>query len=374
MERGTAEFGGIRAVLWMLLAIHGAGCAAAKIVAKHSPMHPTNSQAVTFEGDATGSVKSVTLSYQRYSLSLNGSGDIVQTPDGSEVQVKTCNAASGATSLNCTHTMASAFADNSLITFSAKVIDTDNKSSTESYSFAAGNYPLPNDPIPVRLKGGTTEKLDVVFIPDTDITVANFRNNLDEVVEDLYFKYDAMKTWRGLYNFYYSGVQGNYEELCSFTNPSNMAQLTAVGDAVVFLHQNSLRDCRSGSRISSEINYDKSIIHESGHVLFNLQDEYCCDSSYSPQSCYPNLWSTQAACEAAASDIGYPTSNCVQLSSAGTTLNFWRIDPSTSPKGCMMGPYQHTSDSDFAQACMRRINHRYGKCMAGDCFSTPECP
>ena len=54
-------------------------------------------------------------------------------------------------------------------------------------------------------------------------------------------------------------------------------------------------------------------------------------------------------------------------------LSFWRIDPSGA-NGCMMGPHQHSSDSDFNQACRRRINHRYGQCGAGDCFSSPECP
>jgi len=84
-----------------------------------------------------------------------------------------------------------------------------------------------------------------------------------------------------------------------------MANLSAVGDTIAFLHQTDLRDYRSGNRMSSEIDYDKTLIHESGHALFNLMDEYCCDSSYSQQDCVPNIWSSLAACQADAPNLGY---------------------------------------------------------------------
>ena len=349
------------------------GCGDAAVVALHSPAHPSNTQAVTFKGDATGQVDRVQLSYERYTLSVSGTGEIVQTLADAETVVKTCDPSGNVSSLSCTHTMPSAFAANSLIQFTARVWDGDGTAVSETYNFAAGDYPLPNDPIPVRVKGDPVTKLDVVFIPDTDITVASFRDQLDDVIEDLYFEYDIIKFWRGAFNFYYSSQQGHYEELCNFTNPSNMANLTAIGDTVAFLHQTDLRDCRSGTRMSSEIDYDKTLVHETGHALFNLQDEYCCDTGYSPQACYPNLWSTQTACQTDAPEVGYPTSNCTQLTSDTETLPYWRIDPSGSG-GCIMGPRQHRSDSNFSKACQRRITFRVGQCISGDCFPTPACP
>jgi hypothetical protein len=349
------------------------GCGAANVVALHSPMHPTNTQQVTLRGDAAGQVDKVELSVERYALSVAADGTLTQTLAAAEAIVKTCDPSGTVSSLNCSHTMSTAFPANSLVKFSAKAFDGSGKTSTESYSFAAGDYPLPNDPIPIRLKGETVKSFDVIFIPDTDITVNSFRDQLDEVIENLYFKYFLVKTWRGLYNFYYSGVQGNYEELCNFTNPSNMANLTAVADTVAILHQTNLRDCRSGMVMSSEINYDKTLIHETGHALFNVKDEYCCDSSYSQQTCERNLWSSLSNCQADAPTIGYPTTNCTQLTNGTTTLNFWRIDPAGAG-GCIMGPNQHNSDSDFAKACSRRINWRVGKCIGGNCYPSPECP
>lgn len=340
--------------------------------AGHQPMHPGNAEVVTFRAEAKGEVNRIELAFERFTLSTGAGGTHVQTLAQAMTVVNTCDPPGNVAALICTHTMPNAFPAASLINFRATAVGAQG-SSSEVYTFAAGDYPWPDDPIPIRLKGNTADKLDVVLIPDTDITVANFRSQLHTVLDTLYFKYELIRFWRGVYNFYYSSRQGNYEEPCVFTNPTNMANLTAVADTVAILHSANLRDCRSGTLMSSEIDYDKTLIHESGHALFNLMDEYCCDSSYSQQDCEPNLYSSLANCQADAADVGYPATDCVQLTDGTQTLNFWRIDPTAAP-GCMMGPSQHSASSDFAEACRRRINWRYSKCLNGTCMTSPECP
>lgn len=360
-----------RFAILIVVPLLSVACSNATVIARHRPMHPGNTQAVTFEATATEADR-VRLSYERYTLSTASDGTHVQTLAVAETEVKVCDPPGSSASITCTHVMGSAFPANSLITYTARAWDAEGTSTAESYSFAAGDYPWPDDPIPVRLKGDTASKLDAVFIPDTDITLADFRDQLDEVME-LYFRYDEIRTWRGLHNFYYSSRQGNYEEGCNFTNPTNMANLLAVADTVAILHATDLRDCRSGTRMSSEIDYDKTLIHETGHALFGLADEYCCDSSYFTQACSKNLYATLASCQSDAPNLDYPASNCTQLTDGTTTLNFWRIDPTTAP-GCMMGPSQHTAGSVFRAACARRLQWRYGKCLGGNCFPSPECP
>lgn len=342
----------------------------------HEPMHPTNVQMVTFKAEAWDAledgVDKVVLAYERYALDEGPNGEHLQTLVEPLTTVATCDPAGTVSSLTCEYTMDSAFPANSFIRLHATAYG-GSESSSKSYSFAAGDYPWPNDPIPIRVDGPPAARLDVVFIPDADTTVATLQDNLDEVI-GLYFKYPAIDAFRGLYNFYYSGVHGDYEELCTFTDPSNMGSLAAVGDAIAILHSANLRDCRLGNKMSSEIDYDKTLLHETGHALFDLRDEYCCDSSYSQQACVPNLWGSLSACEAEASSIGYPTSNCTQLSDGTQTLDFWYIDPA-GVDGCMMGDSLHNADSDFGQACTRRIYWRYGKCLGGGkCFPYPACP
>ncbi len=345
----------------------------AVVVATHAPMHPGDSEAVTFAAKASGTVDRIVLAYERHALSTAPGGSHEQTLVEALTMLVECDPEGTVASLPCEMTLGPGFPANSLITFHATAYDSEGRTASESYSFAAGEYPWPSDPIPIRVNGDPREHLDIVFIPDTDISIATFRESLVDVLETLYFKYDVIQSYRTLYNFYYSEVAGDYEETCNFTDPANMANLTVVADTVAILHESDLRDCRSGSRMSSEIDYDKTLIHESGHALFDLRDEYCCDSSYSQQACVPNLWNSLAACEADSAELGYAASDCAQLTKGNDSVNYWRIDP-TGSAGCMMGTSMHNAGSDFGQACLRRIRFRYERCLAGDCYPWPDCP
>ena len=360
----------VRLGILLVVSILVVAPARASVIARHRPMHPDNTQPVTFEASATMADR-VILSYERSTLSTAPDGTHVLTPAEPETTMKECNPRGSSSTFTCTHTMPFAFPANSLITFTARAFDIEG-TSTEKYAFAAGDYPWPDDPIPIRLKGDTVSKLDTVFIPDADITVTDFRDRLDEVIE-LFFRYDPILRWRGMHNFWYSGQQGNYEEFCKFTNPPNMANLTAIADAVAFLHTTVLRDCSNIPRMSSEIDDDKTMVHESAHTLYGLQDEYCCNTKYKPQPCAPNIYDSLASCEADAPALGYAASDCTQLSGGTTTLNVWRIDPSTEP-ACIMGPNQNKASSLFRAACERRLQWRYGKCSGGNCFPSTECP
>ena len=354
-----------------------AGCSDASLLTTHSPAHPLTNAAVTLKAHATGSVDKIALSYEVYTLSTGPGGTHVQTLTTPMAVVETCDPSGNVATLDCTHTVAGGFPAGRLIKLKATVTGGNGHTRTESYMFAAGAYPWANDPIPIRVTGDPATHMDVVFIPDTDITLANFRAGLSGVIENLYFKYETYRgsdsglMWRTIYNFYYSGVQGNYEESCNFTAPTNLATLQTVGDAIAILHQTNLRDCKSGGMFSSEINYDKTLIHETGHALFGLMDEYCCDSSYAQQPCYPNLYASLAACQADAPSLGLAAGDCVKLASGGNSINFWRIDPTAAP-GCMMGPSQHSADSNHGPADRRRIDWRRVSCLTGDCF--PTCP
>lgn len=334
-------------------------------------MHPDNAQKVTFEA-AAKRVDRVALSYARFLLSTAADGTHLQTPVQPETRVKICNPPGGIEDINCTHEMPAPFPAASLIVYTARAWDIEGNVVTESYAFAAGDFPWPDDPIPIRLKGDTLSKLDSVFIPDTDIEVARFRDQLYAVV-DQFFKYEPILEWRGMHNFWYSGQQGHYEEFCKFTNPPNMAHLTAVADAIGFLYSEKRRGCSNIPKMAARIDDDKGIVHETAHTLYGLQDEYCCNTRYKPQPCAPNIYGSLADCEADAAALGYPPSHCTQLKYETTIYDIWRIDPSTEP-ACIMGPNQNKESSVFRAACERRLHWRYGKCLDGECFPSQPCP
>lgn len=340
-----------------------------RVIARHRPMHPDNSQAVTFEGKALAD--RVVLSYERYLLITAADGTHVQVIAEPENIVATCNGPRPMSQITCIHTMPAPFPPHSLIVFTATAVMARSTTTKESYAFAAGDWPWPDEAIPIRVKGDTKSKLDTVFIPDTDLGVAGLRDQLDEVIE-LYFKYEPLLVWRGVFNYWYSDQTGHYDEFCKFTLPKNYDTLLTVADAVALLHQKTLRDCSNIPLMSSEVNDDKTIVHETAHTLYRLQDEYCCNTKYAPQPCVPNIYASLADCEADAPKLGYPATNCIQLSGGTTTLNVWRIDPSTEP-ACIMGPNQNKESSLFRAACLRRLIWRYRKCLAGECMSDPTC-
>lgn len=341
-----------------------------EIIALHEPMHPGDNAPVTFRAVATA--RKIILRYERLSLTASDDGMVSQSVVEPLSTLTTCEG-SGDSPITCVHEVAQGFPQASLIRFEAVAEGEAGAIGSESYFFAAGTYPVSSAAVPIRLKTSTSAGLDMVFIGTSDLSPEDLRASLHSVVYGIYFEYEALRNARGVYNYYYSRQRGGYSEGCRFSNPSNMATLEATGDAVVFLHRATMRDCKVGKRISSEVSNEKSLIHETGHVLFDLQDEYCCDSSYRAQQCVPNLWTSRQGCQDAAPGLDYDELACAQLATGHESLAFWRIDPD-GDGGCIMGPGQHTPGSGFRTACRRRVAWRHQKCLAGTCFTTPACP
>jgi len=340
-------------------------------MAIHQPMHPADGEAVTFT--ATAVAKKLTLRYERSALTLNPDGTMKQSVVEPVTTMETCQA-SGTGPLTCKHRLAAGYPAGSLIRFDAVAEGSGGATGSESYFFAAGTYPDKNGPVPIRLKTSSKAGLDLIFIGTPDLSMADLRASLQDIVYTIYFGSPEIEKARAVYNYYYSSNRGNFtEDDCIFAPPSNMAVLEATGDAVIFLHRATLRDCREGKRIASEVNNAKSLVHESGHVLFDLQDEYCCNSSYKAQQCVPNLWSSLQQCEDAAAGLGYQKSFCQQLKKDQASRQFWRIDPA-GDTGCIMGDGQRNPGSVFRTACQKRIAWRHQKCLGGQCFTSPVCP
>jgi hypothetical protein len=111
--------------------------------------------------------------------------------------------------------------------------------------------------------------------------------------------------------------------------------------------------------------YGKSVVHELGHALAGLRDEYVvATEDFPPREEMPNTFQPKQACIDEAPLIGLSPNMCV-LSTPG--FDYWRIDP-TGAEGCIMGPSQHLTWSDFGPACERRFNWRYTQCHEGDCI------
>lgn len=329
---------------------------------------------VTLKASATGVIDRIELRMKRF---------VIDPVDGSETEesplflVQICDPVFPASNLNCTYE-APWSGHGKMVEFEGRAVLWNGTTRTETYRFATGRYPIAGSPIPIRMNLNPIEAIDVVIVPDPDLLNdiypypwSGFRLILDDLVDGIFFDYAAIREWRGLYNFYYSPETGEFDEFnCDFTYGDDIDDIDGiqvVADTMLYAHSREMWDCTNGTQFSTEIWYDKSAVHELGHAVIGLRDEYnvAYVGIYGPQATMGNTFQGKTACVTEAPDIGLPASHCVIATPA---YDIWRIDP-TGPAGCIMGPSQHNEWSDFGPACNRRIFWRYEKCLDGDCMS-----
>ncbi|KQZ28199.1 hypothetical protein [Duganella sp. Root1480D1] len=178
---------------------------------------------------------------------------------------------------------------------------------------------------------------NVLFVPDTsygDMSVlANrqaFVNDLANVIENGYWQNRAYFNAWGVYNYFYMTASGTVVEQAPgpggqfrcpiVTWPGQVNSDGVFADQIVLIHRNELRDCGGGGRATAEPTSYRTIVHETGHGLFGLPDEYCCDGGYFTKA--PVMYSSQAACNGDSANAGWR--NCQSLTSSRDGSVWWR--------------------------------------------------
>jgi hypothetical protein len=119
--------------------------------------------------------------------------------------------------------------------------------------------------------------------------------------------------------------------------------VAAVTDGEVVIHSRKGRDCATrGPLGKASVSINRAdwpgaktpatiYTHESGHFLFGLADEYCCDGGYEPNSTPANVFGSEDDCKDAATSEGFNPALCVEISGTDTKTGkpkytgFWRL-------------------------------------------------
>ena len=332
-------------------------------------MHP-DGRPVTLKAVTTGNVDRIEFRVQRFAIIADGTAwkETVLTP---VLFIWVCDPPGSVKSLTCSHELAFS-GDGQIVEFHARAVYPGGGHVDEVYRFASGDFPLEGVPVPIRMKRRPDDGIDIVFIPHTNLIPASdpdgfgFRTHLDDIVDGILFEYAVIRDNRALYNFWYSPVSVAFDAgNCNVLKDPEGIELVGFADVSMYVHYEDKRNCAIGSKLTTELWYDKSVVHELGHVLAGWRDEYSVSTDlYGPRNMMPNTFGSKKACEDEAPLLGLSPDKC-QLSTP--VFNFWRIDP-TGAEGCMMGPSQHLSWSDFGPACTRRFNWRFSQCIEGDCI------
>jgi hypothetical protein len=174
------------------------------------------------------------------------------------------------------------------------------------------------------------EAIDVVLVPDDDYgdmnDVTARQAFLDQVEILIQSGFELNQAWSlnaDEVNYWYMTRSGDVQPgsgICPSVTWPNLSDAN-FAEVIVLLHPNPLRDCASGSRVTSEPTSFNTIVHEASHAVFGLPDEYCCDGGY--WNVPPVLYPAENSC------LNDPASGawqqCQSITSSGGAV-WWRSE------------------------------------------------
>ena len=373
------------------------GCTTVPSVrAMHSPLQPTNSETVTFTARARAPAGLSQITIWQRSFQYGGdcaawvAGKCVPLKTFVALPIKTCTLSGAPTVDTCTVDVGP-FQDGSFITYGATAKDVNGWGAEDRWiGFAAGEYPYPDDPIPVYVRGEGTDSVDIVFIPDRDyvqrrvpapVILNNgnqrFLADVHRLLTDGYFANTLIDATRKRWNFYVTYKRGSVigsqpqpappappVPSCQITPPSNWANLAAVVNTAAYVHTrtigpdgNQFRDCAPGFATTGANAFmitasgtASTAVHETGHAAFGLSDEYCCDGGIITTAWpHPNMFATQADCQTSATAHGVPMGNCTMITTTTGFCGGTVPPPAGSPPGTPPAPVLGATNNMWRQ-------------------------
>ena len=351
----------------------GLAIAGPQVFILHYPIQPDSLQPVTYTATASDSngIKSITISVQHRELQLDKKGQTISVLVEETLETHSYNPPF-TQSETFTVTNTAGYPDNSHIGYKATVTSGAGETGTDGYIyFAAGAFPSTNDPIPIYVhEGDTAAKIDLVFIPDEDYGQTNweqgFMNDVTDLIQNAFFSDKPfarmIRNRHEMWNFYITYYQGDAASCISRSLPINWATLAATVNSGFIVHKEIFNDCSGigeGSTFSAEpidLNNERSQtvpIHEIGHSVFSLADEY--SGGYFFESLLPshNVFKDYGTCTNNAAAHGWPEKDCKKI----RRTNWYRSDGNNDIM-------EDTSSTDNApgRSDEKRIEWHYGQC------------
>ena len=261
-----------------------------------------------------------------------------------------------------------------------------------------------NSVVPIRLAGNYKSKIDIVLVPEQDYQghMNQFINDALTHIRNGYFRLDQvtidpLPSFHDRFNFYYSNGFGNWTSsgpcagelpgeaaydtwaswcipLCAALGPLGCICMAGKpnhfwGDAPftdvagIIVRTTAEPGCAKSLGTPTHFvadNFTGTVIHESGHALFGLVDQYCGKTHYEQPGYLPNVWSSLANCQTDAANEGWTLGNCRRIEwdydpakpGLECQKDFWRYDPDTPNPDYMN---DHVNNPRFHEADARRM-------------------
>lgn len=337
-------------------------CSYPNVTSRYEPLHPGNNVNVTFQVDANDSdgIADVRLYIYEYELSIQGGMQTAtQRPGGTWGLQQAWGYAPAPT--NVTETFSHpGFPADSFVRYLFTVKDTENRTRSEEWWFAAGDWPFGNSPVPILGNGAPAERIDVCFVADrTDYANgAAMLPDLEGLVFDGYHINNAIRgTRRKYWQFYYSPDTGFISDFDTpplmMTIPASVSG-SAIIDHAAVIHTTVKRDWASGGNFGTEPANIGTAVHESAHAAFGLSDEYAGGGHSTSSNPHHNNYSSEADAQDYNTDNGWPATDVENIE--GT---WWRPEP--SGLACIMLDDGDAAMPDFERTCLARATWFYSQ-------------
>lgn len=296
-----------------------AGCSNITTRPLHEPLYPSNGETVTFNlrAESSSGIKSVSI-YE--TISEVDAAGLVTTGTPSLLDSRDFPAEPN--SIDQDFSKVGGYASNRLVAYEFEVTNGDDKNRSHSVTFAIRPYPVTDQPAPVYAQGDVDDVFDIILIPDTDVTdMGAWRDNCRELIVNTIHRDETLRVFNRSYNFYINpdtGTSTDYDRrhIDGYHQmPANNANLT-FAELRCLMHQDELRDYAFIGAISMEMNRPQTFLHESGHALFALADEYTGGWHYEADDS-PNNWDIRADAEAEAPSRRKTAADVVEMGSSG---------------------------------------------------------
>lgn len=320
----------------------------------HTPIYPNANQDVTFTLRlVSGTAKSVAL-YETVSV-INSSGTVTST--GSETGLM-AQGSSGSLTFPISFTKTGGYPANRLVTYRFEVKG-DKNTYNHRITFATGTYPAANKAVPVYVVGDVNKVFNLVFVPDSDVMNINtFYDAVSQQIQKGFQTETYLNRFRNSFNFYINPHRGrsrDYDSGLPHLPPSNISHLS-FAQGVCLLHNADLRDHAGNysgvSMFSGELLNFGVVLHEAGHGMFGLADEYNGGSHWPSLAQYNgfpyrNNWPNKDSAEKDATKYnGKTTANVASIQSG-----WWKV---CNNAGCAM----HNNTLFYDEPCRQRILHK----------------
>lgn len=247
--------------------------------------------------------------------------------------------------------------------------------------------------IPVILHGDIKDKIDLLFVPDSDAypdgaSDAAFLEDMFELIDEGLFRIPWFVEFQWAFNIWLAREPGFVTSVAGFCQPATLpnSRLRFVfADAVGVIHATDCRDnWFPGKPYTTQFDRDslQVVAHEIGHAVFSLADEYVTNNTFRftvPK--LPNLFVTLLSCRQAALNRGKDPDECRLLPNP---LALWIFEPdylipgnpTAETRDLMQQTGAELCDFDPGFVCQRysvgdseeaRMRWKIGRCIEGKC-------